>query len=225
MKEWKFQNAKINKSEKNQKKLKTFEIKNKKLILALFLVFLIIAGLFGVNNRFLMNSGISSNMKFNQITEDDYETQSDNVKFAAYFMSGGQKLDGTQNRIGYSDTMYFDLSLTGGRLEDAKIEIDSQNYYLETNLMSDSIISNDYVSKNTKEILLNNISGNVSKVIEGSVKCGDYEYTTAISEAIGEDLSNYNKQTTITFTATYIDDEGNETQINESRYLNIRLVW
>ena len=222
MKERKFQNKEINKSENNKTTLKNFGIYSKKRFLVIsILMLLIIAGLFGINNNTSMNARISSNMQFNEITENDYQTQSDNVKFTAYFLSGEKKLDGTQNRIGYSDTMYFDFSMTEGRLENPKIEIDSQNYYLETNLMSDSIISQNYVSSDTEEIVLNNLSGNVSKVIEGSVKSGDYQYITEISRAIGEDISNYNKQTTITFTALYIDDEGNQTPIEKSVDLNI----
>ena len=101
---------------------------------------------------------------------------SDNVRFMAYFLRDGKKVDGTSNRVGYSDTMYFDLKMTEGTLENAKIEIESQNFYLETNLMSDSVISQNYVSKNTKEIAFNNLSGNIEKTFDASVKSGDYEF-------------------------------------------------
>ena len=162
--------------------------------------------------------------QFKEVTEEDYETQSDNVKFMAYFLSGEKKVDGTSNRIGYSDKMYFDLKMSQGRLENAKIEIGSQNFYLETNLMSDSVISENYVSKNTKEIVLNNLSGNVDKTFEAQVKSGDYEFTTSISEAIGLDISNYSKENVITFTADYYED-GSNNPIHISKEIPLTVEW
>ena len=148
---------------------------------------------------------------------------SDNVKFMAYFLRDGKKVDGTSNRVGYSDTIYFDLKMTEGTLENAKIEIGSQNFYLETNLMSDSVISQNYVSKNTKEIAFNNLSGNIEKTFDASVKSGDYEFTTSITDAIGNDVSNYSKENIITFTADYIDNAGQKTEISKEIPLNI--MW
>ena len=148
---------------------------------------------------------------------------SDNVRFMAYFLRDGKKVDGTSNRVGYSDTMYFDLKMTEGTLENAKIEIESQNFYLETNLMSDSVISQNYVSKNTKEIAFNNLSGNIEKTFDASVKSGDYEFTTSITDAIGNDVSNYSKENIITFTADYTDNAGQKTEISKEIPLNI--MW
>lgn len=148
---------------------------------------------------------------------------SDNVRFMAYFLRDGKKVDGTANRVGYSDTMYFDLKMTEGTLENAKIEIGSQNFYLETNLMSDSVISQNYVSKNTKEIAFNNLSGNIEKTFDASVKSGDYEFTTSITDAIGNDVSNYSKENIITFTADYTDNAGQKTEISKEIPLNI--MW
>ena len=148
---------------------------------------------------------------------------SDNVRFMAYFLRDGKKVDGTSNRVGYSDTMYFDLKMTEGTLENAKIEIESQNFYLETNLMSDSVISQNYVSKNTKEIAFNNLSGNIEKTFDASVKSGDYEFTTSITDAIGNDVSNYNKENIITFTADYTDNAGQKTEI--SKEIPVNIMW
>ena len=92
--------------------------------------------------------------EYKEITEQDYETQSDNVKFMAYFLDGDKQLNGSSNRIGYSDTLYFNLKLTSGTLRNAKIQINSDNFYLDSNLMEDSVIASDYISKNTKEISL-----------------------------------------------------------------------
>lgn len=224
MKGKQFQKQKINKTQKNTKSIIDIKSDNKRFIFVIFIIFIIMFLILVCINRNIINkisAKTTSKMQFNELTEKDAQTDSDNVKFMAYFLSGDKKLDGTQNRIGYSDTMYFDLNVSEGKLENAKIEIDSQNFYLETNLMSDAVVSQNYVSNNTKEIVLNDLSGNISKTIEGSVKSGDYKYTTKISEAIGNDISNYNRTNTITFTALYTDNEGNQTQINKKIDLNI----
>ena len=191
------------------------------LILALVLSILVV----GLRGSTFVNQllGNSSKQELKEITDSDYDTQSDNVKFTAYFLSNDKKMDGTYNRIGYNDTLYFDLSVQEGTLENAKINIDSQNFYLETNLMSDSVISQNYVSNNTKEIDLNTITGPIQRTFEGSVKSGDYEFTTTKAEAIGEDISNYNKVNTITFTADYTDSTGKKTNI--SKEVNLSIGW
>ena len=199
---------------------------NKRILFIIALLVLVITTIVAGIGNIVTKKGISSNntrMQFSEITEDDYTTQSDNVKFMAYFLRDNKKLDGTSNRIGYSDTMYFDLKMTEGTLENAKIQIGSQNFYLETNLMSDSVISQNYVSKNTKEIAFNNLSGNIEKTFDASVKSGDYEFTTSITDAIGNDVSNYSKENIITFTADYTDNAGQKTEISKEIPLNI--MW
>ena len=72
--------------------------------------------------------GEDNKAEYKEVTEEDYKTQSDNVKFAAYFVSDDKQVDGTNNRIGYSDTLYFKLKLSSGTLRNAKIQINSQNF-------------------------------------------------------------------------------------------------
>ena len=160
--------------------------------------------------------------EYKEITEQDYETQSDNVKFMAYFLDGDKQLNGSSNRIGYSDTLYFNLKLTSGTLRNAKIQINSDNFYLDSNLMEDSVIASDYISKNTKEISLKEISGNIDKTFSGDIKSGDYEFPTSVAEAIGNDISKYSKENTIFFSAEYVN--GDEvTQIEKT--ITITVDW
>lgn len=192
-------------------------------VLALILVVVLSAMIFGLRNSDIITKFLANNskQKINEIAESDYDTQDENVKFMAYFLNNNQKVDGTYNQIGYNDTLYFDISVEEGQLENAKITIDSQNFYLETNLMSDSLISQDYVSNNTKEIVFNNVAGPISRTFEGSVKSGDYKFTTTKTDAIGKDISNYNKVNTITFTADYVDSSGKPTSISKTVDLSV----
>ena len=200
--------------------------KIKILVMALIMLVFAIAVLLGrdfTSKMIASFQGKDNKAEYKEVTEEDYKTQSDNVKFAAYFVSGDKQVDGTNNRIGYSDTLYFNLSLTSGTLRNAKIQINSQNFYLDTNLMEDSVISTDYVSANTKEVALKEISGNVEKIITGAVKSGNYEFPTSKAEAIGEDISNYSKENTIVFSADYIDENNNTTTITKE--IPITVTW
>ena len=173
-------------------------------------------------NRSILNAN-QRQQQYKEITDADYETQSDKVKFMAYFLDGSKKVDGTNNRVGYNDTLYFDLQLAEGTLRNAKVSINSQNFYLETNLIKDSVISENYVSINTEEILMNELTGNISKTFEGYVKSGNYEFTTSKTEAIGNDISNYSKVNTIVFTADYVDSSGATTAI--SKEIPLTVEW
>ena len=175
-------------------------------------------------NSFIRNIQKSSTKaEYKEITEEDFNTQSPNVKFMAYFVKDDKQVSTTENRIGYSDNIYFDLKLASGTLKNAKIIINSQNFYLDTNLMEDSVISTDYISTNTKEIDLKEISGNINKTITGAVKSGNYEFPTSKAEAIGNDLSNYSKESTIVFSADYVDENNNTTSI--SKEITIQVNW
>ena len=200
--------------------------KIKILVVALIMLVFAIAVLLGrdfTSKMIASLQGKDNKAQYKEITEEDYKTQSDNVKFMAYFVNGDKQVDGTNNRIGYNDTLYFNLKVYSGTLKNAKIQIDSQNFYLETNLMEDSVISTDYVSANTKEIALKEISGNVDKTITGSVKSGNYEFPTSKAEAIGEDISNYSKNNTIFFSADYFDENNNTTTITKE--IPITVTW
>ncbi len=133
--------------EKNSGKVKL----NTKVLLIIALIVFVCTILFAGLSSFVKKNNLTTNglaeKQFNEISEADYNTQSDKVKFMAYFLQDGKKVDGTNTRIGYSNIMYFDLQVQDGKLNNPTIQIDSKNFYLETNLMNDSTISQNYVSK------------------------------------------------------------------------------
>ena len=140
-----------------------------------------------------------------------------NVKFSAFFtrdLDGdgkAEKYDGTCKSVNTEDTLYIDLNvLTEGKLKDGKITINSTNFNYSMGMIKDSVLKENYVSDNVKEIELNDVNAGTEKLILGE-----------IIPNIGNDTTNYSKQSTITLTGTYVDDNNNETEINVTRNLTI----
>lgn len=112
--------------------------------------------------------------------------------------------------------LYMELKiLEQGEIKDGKITINADNFYFSTAIVKDNEIQNNYISSNTKEILLNQIGNGTQKMIIGNVRSGDYSNSYSKTSAIGNDTTKYtvegNKETgknTITFTGTYVTSEG-----------------
>lgn len=116
-----------------------------------------------------------------------------NVKFSAFFtrdLDGdgkAEKYDGTCKSVNTEDTLYIDLNvLTEGKLKDGKITINSTNFNYSMGMIKDSVLKENYVSDNVKEIELNDVNAGTEKLILGE-----------IIPNIGNDTTNYSKQSTI----------------------------
>ena len=149
------------------------------------------------------------------------------VTFDAYYLRDldgdgyAEKLRGTCREVGTQDTLYMDLNvLTNGTLEDAKITINGKNFYFSTAIVKDSVIAQDYVGTNTKDIKLNSLKNGTQKLIFGMVQSGDYTISGFKTAAIGNDTNKYSvTDNTITLTGTHVADDGTRTQISKTVYL------
>ena len=81
----------------------------------------------------------------------------DNVKFDAFFLrdlngdGDAEGIRGTSKEIGSEDTLYMELNVqTGGYLENAKITINGENFYLQTALPEDEQLLQSYIGNNVK---------------------------------------------------------------------------
>lgn len=140
-----------------------------------------------------------------------------NVKFTAFFTrdldndGNAEKYDGTCKNINSKDTLYIDLNvLTEGRLKNGKITINGTNFKYSMGMIKDAVLKENYVYDDVKEIELNDINAGTEKLILGEIKAN-----------IGNDTTNYSKQSTITLTGIYVDDNNNETEINVTRNLTV----
>ena len=197
---------------------------------------MIVVMLFGINVVKLQSKDdkLSSKMaqKYDLVKENEDATQSSNVRFDAYVLKDidgdgkAEKLRGTCKKIGEQDTLYMELNVNGlGTLKNASISINGKNFYLSTALVESDVISKNYISSNTKDIELKEITEGTNALIQGTIKSGDYNYTNDIRKAIQDgNINNYSvKDNEITFTGTYIDENGNEQTIRKS--VNLIVDW
>ena len=207
--------------------------KRKKIFIGIIIVLAIIL-LSVVGYRLLNRKSIEEvpeilrSRTYEQVEEGDETIDgTDYVTFDAYYLRDlngdgyAEKLRGTCREIGTQDTLYMDLNvLTNGTLKNGKITINGENFRFSTALVKDSVIAQDYISSDTKEIKLNDLNAGTQKLIFGIVQSGDYTRNSLLASAIGNDTNKYNVDTnTITLTGTHVSDEGVETEISKTVYL------
>ena len=176
------------------------------------------------------NPELARTMEYGELTEKDEETQSEYVRFSAYFardLDGNgyaEKVKGTCKEVEGEDTLYMSLNVLGnGVLKNAKIEIESDNMYFKTALVDDETISGNYISENTKSINLKEVQAGTQKLIFGQVRSGDYRYNTTKKDAIGKDTNKYSGINKIKLTGTHVKDDGTETKIEKE--IEVPVDW
>ena len=187
------------------------------------------------NNLASLSPEIARSMEYEQVQEGDENLEeTNNVKFDAFFLRDldgdgyAESIRGTCNEIGEESTLYMELNvLTEGYLKDGKITINSDNFYLQTNLPKDEELADNYIGNNIKEIGLNQINNGTQKLITGIVRSGDYTYSSGKANAIGSNINNYSKVNSVTLTGTYVytDEEGQEQNIEISKTVDFTVDW
>ena len=92
-------------------------------------------------------------MNYEEFTDKDEEVEgTENVKFSAFFLRDinqdgyAEKIKGTCKEIGQEDTLYMEINVeTAGMLKNAKIEIQGNNFYLQTALPKDNELKDNYI--------------------------------------------------------------------------------
>ena len=210
---------------------------NKKVIAIGTIAILALATIVGVYmlNRDNSLAGISPeiarSMEYEQVQEGDENLEeTNNVKFDAFFLRDldgdgyAESIRGTCNEIGEEATLYMELNvLTEGYLKDGKITINSDNFYLQTNLPKDEELADNYIGNNIKEIGLNQINNGTQKLITGIVRSGDYTYSSGKASAIGSNINNYSKVNSVTLTGTYVTEDGEEIPVEKT--VNFNVDW
>ena len=216
------------KEKRNKNKMKLISSAG---ILVILLVLLVV--LINKNNKIgTITPELARAMTYAEFEEgDDTVEGTENVKFSAFFLrdinSDGyaEKLKGTCKEIGKSDVLYMEIIVqTEGYLKDAKIQVNGQNFYLQTALPKDDELKDDYIGNNIKQIEFNQLASGTQKLLTGVVKSGDYNYTSKIADAIGNDTNKYSREDNeIILTGTYVDENGNETAITKK--VDLTMDW
>ncbi len=162
--------------------------------------------------------------------EDEKGDVIDAVTFDAFFLEdrdgdgNAESVRGTCNEVGTDANFYMELRVIDqGELRDATLTINSQNFYLNTSIVKDNVVANNYISSNTKEIKFNSMSNGSQALLIASVRSGDYSSTSTKLSAIGNDTSKYSKENSVTFSGTYIDSE--EVEHKFSKTIKFMVDW
>ena len=211
---------------------------NKKVVAIGTTAILALATIVGVyvasrNNNTLnsLSPEIARSMEYEQVQDGDEDLEeTNNVKFDAFFLRDldgdgyAESIRGTCNEIGEESTLYMELNVrTEGYLKDGKITINSDNFYLQTNLPKDEELAENYVGNNIKEIKLNQLNNGTQKLITGVVRSGDYSYSYDKADAIRSNINNYSKVNSVTLTGTYVTGTGEEIPVEKT--VNFNVDW
>ncbi len=216
---------------------KKFESKfNKKWGIAVLTLTCIIAILLTMIflNRFKVNTNVFTSetkkaMTYDEVKQGEEDIEgTDNVKFDAFFLRDldgdghEESIRGTCKKIGAEDTLYMKIGVqTAGFLKDAKITVNSDNFYLQTSLLKDNELKDNYIGNNIKSIEFNTLNSGIQKTLTGTVCSGDYSHSSKIAEAIGNNINKYGKVNNVILTGTYVGEDGTETQIEKKVDFNV----
>ena len=161
-------------------------------------------------------------MTYNEITDADADIDNcEYVKFSSFFIRDldgdgyAERYNGTCNHLDKKATLYFDINvLTDGRLENGKITINGKNFNLQTTLIKDSVLKQDYIGTNVTSLELNTINYGTQKLFSGT-----------ISADIGSNINNYSiTNNQVILTGTWISTDGTKTaEIN--KVIPLQVDW
>jgi len=170
-------------------------------------------------NRNVLDKNSMQAMVYNELTDTSADISNcEYIKFSSYFANDldndgfEEKYDGTCNSIKDSQTLYFDIDVREGRLENGVISINGKNFKLATSLARDEMFKNDYLGNDITKLELNSLEAGVSRNFNGSIVAN-----------IGNDISNYsNGSNTVTLTGTWTDGSSS---IEINKTINLKVDW
>lgn len=178
------------------------------------------------------NPELAKSMTYPKVEDGDGSTNSEYVKFDAYFLRDldgdgiDEKLRGTCKKLNQKDSLYINLSVAGkGVLKEGVITVNSDNFYFQTVITKDEEIAENAVGKNIKEIRLKDIAGNKEKVLTGDIT-SEY-YSSNLVKVIKDDISKYSGINSISLTGKYVevDETGAEKETPIDSSVNFNVDW
>lgn len=206
--------------------------KQKKVLLILFMIVLTIViflftgkkeiKTFGMNQEFLKTQNYAEVDKEKDKIVKSIDGDKIGIEFDVFFKKDkngdgiAESIRGTCNQIGKEANLYMELGVQEGYIKDSVITINSDNFYLNTSIIKDNEISNNYISNNTKTIELNRINSGTEKILIGTVRSGDYSSSITKTSAIGNDSSKYSKENYVTFSGVFVNSAGEEKEFSKN---------
>ena len=203
-------------------------------VLAIILVIVVAVIMASIEKANLVkaNPELGRAMNYEEFTDKDEDVEgTENVKFSAFFLRDinqdgyAEKIKGTCKEIGQEDTLYMEINVeTAGMLKNAKIEVQGNNFYLQTSLPKDNELKDNYIGNNIKVIEFNDLNNGTQKLLTGIVRSGDYSYASSKADAIGNNINNLSRpDNKVILTGTYVNEENQEIQIRKE--VNLETDW
>lgn len=180
--------------------------------------------------KFLLTQSYEIAKEEDAIVKDDKNNIIPGVEFDVFCLAENEegedakRIRGTCNKIGEQSNLYIRVAVQEeGVIKDGIITINSDNFYYNTSIIKDSEVANNYISPNTKEIVLNNITNGTDKLLMGSVRSGNYSSVYQKIAAIGNDINKYSMENSINFSGIYVGNDGEERKF--SKTVPIMVDW
>lgn len=159
----------------------------------------------------------SSKMTYSEVVEGENSTETEYVKFDAYFLKSegenAKKVRGSAKELNETEELYIELNvLTNGHLENGKIILESGNYEIARTIDADNEIS--YVSNKT--INLKEIPNGTYKTIPVLI-----EQNVISMGNFTANKQNLSKENVIKFTGTHVAEDGTRTEIDKTVKFNL----
>lgn len=176
----------------------------------------------------ILNAQTLKSMTYNEVTDEKVNSTDGNVcdfvEFSTFFTQdlnndgNAEKVDGACREVSDSAQLYFRLSvLSKGYLKDGKININGQNFRLDTAIVADDVISKNYIDSDTKEInFVPKVENGTQKLIEAKVKSKI------------KNINDYSRNdNTVVFSGIFVyeNDDGNEVEVPLSKTCNLTMDW
>lgn len=176
----------------------------------------------------ILNAQTLKSMAYNEVTDEKVNSTDGNVcdfvEFSTFFTQdlnndgNAEKVDGACREVSDSAQLYFRLSvLSKGYLKDGKININGQNFRLDTAIVADDVISKNYIDSDTKEInFVPKVENGTQKLIEAKVKSKI------------KNINDYSRNdNTVVFSGIFVyeNEDGNEVEVPLNKTCNLTIDW
>ena len=199
---------------------------NPKKILSTF--FSAIAIVLVIAMTIVMQNGKKNNEGYD-VTSDEYKIakllearvpnvieSNDDIDFKAFFLRDTdgdgytEDMEEIDQQIGTNDYMFVEVTVNSvGKLKNGKIKINDSNFKWKTAILSNNVIKNNYIGY-TDEIELNDLNSGTQILIYGKIE-----------RKIGNNIHDYDKESLVTLTGTFVDDDENESELIKESKLKV----
>ena len=169
-------------------------------IIAMVAILLLTAVVKTKNKQAKLTPEMKRTMQYEELSDEAQKADPNGyVLFGAYFAEDtdgdgeANKVLGSCRRVGDTNTLRLDLSVKGkGYLEGGKITITNQNFRNRMQVLKDSVLKQNYISDNVREIEFNNVNA------------GTNEFLTGIISAAISNPNDYTKTVSVRLTGNHV---------------------